>query len=121
MYMDGTFYSLHVKHDLRNLDKGLDSVDHHLLFKYILNPILSIENDNEENERLNFVKGSSDIEGIAKLKEKVDSEEFTVGFVLHPIGFNDIVKLTSENLQMPPKCTYIEPKLVTALLMYDMD
>ena len=35
---------------------GLDSVDHHLLFKYILSPILGIENDKEENERLSFIK-----------------------------------------------------------------
>ena len=121
MYMGGKFYSLHVKHELRNQDMGLDSVDHHLLFKYILSPILGIENDKEENERLSFIKGSSDVEGILKIKEKVDYGEFTVGFGLHPVGFNDITKLTSENLQMPPKCTYIEPKLVTALLMYDMD
>ena len=70
---------------------------------------------------MNFVKGNSNIEGIIKLKEQVDSGNYSVGFGLFPVSFNDITKLANQNLQMPPKCTYIEPKLVTALLMYDMD
>ena len=37
MYLGGKFYSLHVKHNLRDLDQGLDNVDHHLLDKYIFN------------------------------------------------------------------------------------
>ena len=121
MYLGGKFYSLHVKHNLRNLDMGLDSVDHHLLNKYILNPLLGIENHYEENDKLAFLKGNSSVEGILALKEKVDSGEFAVGFVIFPASFNDITKLGNQNLQMPPKCTYIEPKLITALMMYDMD
>ena len=122
MYVDGKFYSLHVKHNLRDLDQGLDNVDHHLLEKYILKPLLGIE-DYEENEenRMAFVKGNSSMEGILELKKNVDSGDFAVGFGIHPVSFSDITKLTQQNLKMPPKCTYIEPKLVTALHMYDMD
>ena len=122
MYLGGKFYSLHVKHNLRDLDQGLDNVDHHLLDKYIFKPILGINDyEEEENSKMNFVKGNSNIEGIIKLKEQVDSGDYSVGFGLFPVSFNDITKLANQNLQMPPKCTYIEPKLVTALLMYDMD
>lgn len=122
MYVDGKFYSLHVKHNLRDLDQGLDNVDHHLLEKYILKPLLGIDNY-EENEdgRMVFIKGNSSMEGILALKENVDTGNFAVGFGIHPVSFSDITKLTHQNLKMPPKCTYIEPKLVTALLMYDMD
>ena len=35
-------------------------------------------------------------------------------------SFSDLVEIADKNLKMPPKCTYIEPKLVTALVMYDM-
>ena len=56
----GKFYSLHVKHNLRDLDQGLDNVDHHLLDKYIFKPILGINDYEEENSKMNFVKGNSD-------------------------------------------------------------
>lgn len=121
MYLGGKFYSLHVKHNLRDLGNSLDSIDHHLLDKYILKPILGIEEYEEENDRMDFVKGDSSTEGILTLKEIVDSGDFLVGFGIHPVSFNDIANIGNQNLQMPPKCTYIEPKLITALIMYDMD
>ena len=71
MYLGGKFYSLHVKHNLRDLDKGLDNVDHHLLDKYIFKPILGINDyEEEENKQNEFCKGNSNIEGIIKPKNK---------------------------------------------------
>lgn len=121
MYLGGKFYSLHVKHNLRDLGNSLDSIDHHLLDKYILKPILGIEDYQEENERIDFIKGNSTIESINILKDKVDCGDFKVGFGIYPVSFNDITKIGNQNLQMPPKCTYIEPKLITALIMYNME
>lgn len=118
MYLDGKYYSLHVKHHLRSLELGLDSVDHYLLEKYIFKEILNY--DEKEISEITYLSGNSRIEGIKELKEKVDSGDFAVGFGLYPVSFNDLVKIANQNLRMPPKCTYIEPKLVTALLMYDM-
>ena len=66
------------------------------------------------------MRGSSCIEGIIKLKEKVDREGYKVAFGVYPVSFSDLVEIADENLKMPPKCTYIEPKLMTALVMYDM-
>jgi uncharacterized protein (DUF1015 family) len=54
------------------------------------------------------------------LKEKIDAGEGVVGFGIYPISFSDMIKISDHQLSMPPKCTYIEPKLVTALVMYDM-
>ncbi|MEY8758878.1 DUF1015 domain-containing protein [Chryseobacterium tongliaoense] len=119
MYMDGKFYSLHVKHDLRSQEMSLDNLDHHLLDKYIFKGILKIE-DPDSSEKISYVKGTSNIEGINILKEKVDNGEAYVGFGIYPVSFNDMIKISDLKLSMPPKCTFIEPKLVTALLMYDM-
>lgn len=119
MYMDGKFYSLHVKHDLRSTEMSLDNVDHHLLDKYIFKNILKIE-DSDSSDKISYVKGTSTIEGIGILKQKVDNGEGKVGFGLYPVSFNDMIKISDLKLSMPPKCTFIEPKLVTALLMYDM-
>ncbi|RMZ59903.1 DUF1015 domain-containing protein [Chryseobacterium nematophagum] len=119
MYLGGKFYSLHVKHDLRSPEMSLDNLDHHLIDKYIFKDIFKIE-ESDSSEKIMYVKGTSNIEGINILKEKIDSGEGQVGFGIYPVSFNDMIKISDLKLSMPPKCTFIEPKLVTALLMYDM-
>ena len=119
MYLDGKFYSLHVKHDLRSREMSLDNLDHHLLDKYIFKGILKIE-DPDSSDLISYVKGTSNINGINIIKEKIDSGEGKAGFGIYPVSFNDMIKISDLKLSMPPKCTFIEPKLITALLMYDM-
>lgn len=119
MYLGGKFYSLHIKHHLRPTAEGLDSMDHVLIEKYIFKPILDIQNT-KNSERIKFVKGTSDINGILKLKEKVDLGDFKVAFGVYPVSFNDLIKISDLNQKMPPKSTLISPKLITAMVMYDM-
>ena len=119
MYLEGKFYSLHLKHNLRSTDNQYDQLDHCILDKYIFQDILNIENT-ESSDLIDYVKGNSTSEGICLLKEKIDTGEGLIGFGVYPISFNDMIKISDEKLSMPPKCTYIEPKLVTALVMYDM-
>lgn len=119
MYLGGQFYSLHVKHDLRKLQSEFNDLDHFLLEQYVLRDILGIE-DPKTTEKITYIKGNSSVEGIIDIKEKVDSGDFKVGFGIYPVSFNDLLKVSDQNIKMPPKCTYIEPKLVTALVMYDM-
>lgn len=119
MYLDGKFYSLHVKHDLRSKEMSLDNLDHHLLDKYIFKGILKID-DPDSSDLISYVKGTSNLNGINILKEKVDDGEAKAGFGIYPVSFNDMIKISDLKLSMPPKCTFIEPKLITALVMYDM-
>lgn len=119
LYLDGKFYSLHVKHDLRKAHKDANDLDHFFLEKYIFNDILGIEIESE-SDNIDYLKGNSTIEGIISLKEKVDSGDYVVAFGVYPISFNDLVKISDKDIKMPPKCTLIEPKLMTALVMYDM-
>ncbi|QDP86262.1 DUF1015 domain-containing protein [Chryseobacterium sp. SNU WT5] len=119
MYFKGRFYSLHVKHDFRKQPNELNDLDHYLLEEYIIKDILGIENP-KTTDKISYLKGNSTIQGIQTIKERVDSGEAKVGFGIFPVSFNDLLKVSDQNIKMPPKCTYIEPKLVTALLMYDM-
>ena len=119
MYLGGKFYSLHVKHELRKQQSEMNDLDHLLLENYIFKDILGIE-DPKTTEKITYIKGTSSIEGIKTIKESVDSGKFKVGFGIYPVSFNDLIKVSDNKTIMPPKCTYIEPKLVTALVMYDM-
>ncbi len=119
MYLGGKFYSLHVKHELRKQQSEMNDLDHLLLENYIIKDILGID-DPKTTEKITYIKGTSSIEGIRTIKESVDSGKFKVGFGIYPVSFNDLIKVSDNKTIMPPKCTYIEPKLVTALVMYDM-
>lgn len=119
MYLGGKFYSLHVKHDVRKEQSNLNDLDHFLLEQFIIKDILGID-DPKITDKITYIKGNSTIDGINKIKEKVDSGKYKVGFGIYPVSFNDLLKVSDEKIVMPPKCTYIEPKLVTALVMYDM-
>lgn len=120
MYLSGKFYSLHVKHEVRKMEHETHhDFDHHLLEKYIFDEILDIK-DYKTTDKTTYLKGNSDIEGILKIKEQVDSGKYKAGFGIHPVTFNDLLRISDNNVKMPPKCTLVEPKLITALVMYDM-
>ncbi len=119
MYLDGKFYSLHVKHNLRSQEVNLNHLDHHLFDQLILKDIFEIQKT-DSSEKIRYVKGNSSVEGIMKLKDKVDSGLGAIGFGIFPVSFSEMIKISDNKISMPPKCTYIEPKLITALLMYDM-
>ena len=119
MYMDGEFYSLHVKHELRLDAAHIHDLDHSLLEKYIFQDILGVELESSSSN-IEYIKGDSSVEGIKNLKEAVDSGEYIAGFGVHPVSFSDLVRSSDKGYKMPPKCTLIEPKLMTALIMYDM-
>lgn len=118
MYLEGKFYNLKFKKECCS-ETCMDIIDHYLLEKYVLQPILGIT-DLKTSKRVDYQRGTSCKEGIERLKEKVDKEGYKVGFGAHPVSFEDLIEVADKNLKMPPKCTYIEPKLVTALVMYDM-
>lgn len=119
MYIDGNFYSLHLKNEIRNSQENDLLVDHQLFNRYVLNDIFNIQ-DPDSSELIRYTKGNSGKEGILKLKEEIDKGNGVVGFGIYPISFQDITQISDRKIIMPPKCTYIEPKLISALVMYDM-
>ncbi len=119
LYIDGEFYSLHVMHDLRKKHAGGNDLDHFFLEEYIFKEVLGIELESE-SDNIDYLKGNSSIDGIIALKEKVDSGEYEAAFGVFPVSFNDLIKVSDMEIKMPPKCTLVVPKLMTALVMYDM-
>ena len=115
MYLDGEFYSLYLRKDIYSINNALDALDTQILYKTILQPILGI-NDMRNDQRLDYSHGKSD---LVTIKTKVDSEEFKVGFGLVPITINELKSIADEHLIMPPKSTFIEPKLRSGVTIYE--
>ncbi|MGB0880420.1 MAG: DUF1015 domain-containing protein [Polaribacter sp.] len=115
MYLNGEFYSLYLRKDIYNFTDALSKLDAEILFRTILNPILGIE-DLTNNNRIGYSHNKKD---IISIKTKVDEGLYKVGFGLMPISVEDIKEIANENLKMPPKTTYIQPKLRSGLTMYE--
>lgn len=118
MYLDGKFYGLFVKREAL-ADKGLSELDTYLFEEFILKPILNIH-DSRTDERIDFIRGTGNVEGVKSLKSKIDEEGFKAGFFFYPVNSADLEKIADLGLKMPPKSTYIEPKPLSGLTIFDL-
>jgi uncharacterized protein (DUF1015 family) len=124
MYLDGAFYALFYKlgssdselAKQNNKNSLLENLDAQVLYDKVLQPILGIE-DLRNDERIEYIPGK---QSILTIKELVDEGEFEVGFMLFPSDFSEIKALADNNLIMPPKSTYIEPKFRSGLMVYEL-
>ncbi len=115
MYLDGDFYSLYLRKTIYQIDTSLDGLDSQILYKTILNPILGIE-DLRNDQRITYINGKKD---LVNIKSSVDSGESKVGFVMLPVCVEEMKQIAEDGLIMPPKSTYIEPKLRSGVTIYE--
>nr|WP_321236534.1 DUF1015 domain-containing protein [uncultured Psychroserpens sp.] len=115
MYLDGEFYSLYLRKALYNFDTALDALDPQILYNTILQPILGID-DLRNDIRMDYINGKKD---IINVKDRIDNGEFAVGFGMVPININEMKQIADDGLKMPPKSTFIEPKLRSGVTIYE--
>jgi len=115
MYLDGEFYSLYLRKTNYEFKDSLSSLDTYILYQKVLKPILNIQ-DLRNDDRIAYIHGRND---LIEIKSQVDSGNFTVGFGMLPLIIDEIKKVADEGLTMPPKSTYIEPKLRSGLTIYE--
>ena len=117
MYLNNIWYKLVIKDGLYDSQDPLDVLDVTILSKQILEPILDIK-DLRTNTRIDFVGG---IRGIEELEKRVDSGEMKLAFALYPVSMQQIIDISNNNMIMPPKVTWFEPKLRSGLTIYSLD
>jgi uncharacterized protein (DUF1015 family) len=81
----------------------------------ILEPILKIK-DLRTDQRVEFMSGELPIQN---LMSKVKSTPNSVGICLYPHDVEEIIKIADLSETMPPKSTWIEPKLRSAITIYE--
>lgn len=116
MYLDGEFYSLYLRKKVYRFTDVLSELDTQILFKTVLEPILGISNLRND-KRIAYGHGKHN---IIKMKDEIDRGNFVVGFSLVPLTIEEIKAIADAGLVMPPKSTYIEPKLRSGLAIYEL-
>jgi len=117
MYLNGEWYSLTAKQSTYNEQDPIGVLDVTILTNEVLDPILDIK-DLRRSTRIEFVGG---IRGLGELKKRVDNGEMQVAFALYPVSMKQLMDIADNNLIMPPKVTWFEPKLRSGLVFHSLE
>lgn len=117
MYLNGNWYKLTPKEGIVNDANPTGSLDATILSQFILGPILGIV-DLKTDRRVGF---SSGIKGLEDIQLRVDNGSAKAGFGLFPVGMDQLKAIADTGNIMPPKTTWIEPKMRNGLVIYDLN
>ena len=117
MYLNKNWYSIKLK---KNPEKNLFRIinlDINILQEYLLEPILGV-GDPRYDQRIDFIAG---FHGLDSIEKKVNSGEAKVGFSLLATRIEDVIDFADQELTMPPKSTWFDPKPLDGLVAYDFE
>jgi len=116
MYLDGKWYELTARPEICGGHDAVKKLDASILSDHILAPILGIA-DLRTNKRITFVPG---VKGMEELKKQVDSGKYQIAFGLFPVGMTELKHIADQDGIMPPKTTWVEPKIRSGLVVYSL-
>ena len=115
MYIDQQWYQLNLKEKFipnPHTTAPSECLDVYLFNKYILKEILGIEDIRTEPD-VKYIEGTK---GPAALERKVDEEKAVAAFNLYPVAIEDLIVISNIGGTLPPKSTYIEPRMRNGLV-----
>ncbi len=110
MYLNKQWFALNLKHTA-------DKLDSQVLTDLILSPVLGIH-DLRKDKRISFMEGPR---GMDALKHAVDKNKGGVAFGLFPVAIAELKEFADQKKSMPPKSTWVEPKLRSGLVVYELE
>lgn len=116
MYIGGKWYKLTAKAGTYDESDPVGVLDVTILTKEVLEPHLNIM-DLRRSERIEFIGG---IRGLGELKRRVDSGDMVAAFALYPVSMNQLMDIADNDLIMPPKVTWFEPKLRSGMIVHSL-
>jgi len=116
MYHDKQWYVINFKGSLKS-DNFIDDLDINILNNSCLTKILNIQDVNND-ERIRFIAGCH---GLSALEKKVDDNPNSIAFSIFPSEISDVMRVADNNLTMPPKSTWFDPKPLDGLVVYEFN
>lgn len=117
MYLEGNWFSLKAKPSTYNDDDPIGCLDVTILSEQVLGPVLNIT-DLRKSNRIDFIGG---IRGLEELKKLVDQGTMEAAFALFPVSMKQLMDIADNDLIMPPKTTWFEPKLRSGLVIHSLE
>jgi uncharacterized protein (DUF1015 family) len=109
MYLETQWYKLSLKKKYCPVSDTLtkETLDVYFLNKFVLEGILQIEDVRTEPD-IKYIEGPK---GAFSLERKVREGKAKIGFNLYPVALEDLIKISDEKDTLPPKSTWIEPRM----------
>ncbi len=117
MCLEGKWFELTCKPNIIDENHPVKCLDAEILTQSVLTPILGIH-DLKTDENIEFISGAETIESF---EDKIVKGKFKVGFVLYPASMDQVKKVADAQLIMPPKSTWVEPKMRSGLTIYNIN
>ncbi len=117
MYLAGKWYKMTANANTYDANDPINVLDVTILTNTVLDPLFDIK-DLRRSNRIDFVGG---IRGLGELKKRVDSGEMKVAFALYPVSMNQLMDIADNDMIMPPKTTWFEPKLRSGVIVHSLE
>lgn len=114
MYLDGQWYKLTAKEEIRS-DDPVEGLDVSVLQNHLLGPVLGID-DPRTDKRIDFVGG---IRGLSELERRAGND-MRLAFSMYPTSIEELFAVADANMLMPPKSTWFEPKLRSGIFIHKL-
>ena len=111
MYFDNKRYLL-------KFHSNTEALDTEILYQYILKDIFQIQ-DIRNNPNIEYLPEYT--YSIQSVEHLVNEGKYNLAFFTASVSIDVIKKYALSNLTMPPKSTYILPKLLNALVLYSLE
>lgn len=111
LYSKGTWYQLDLKKEIGQLE---NTPDVRILQEKILAPVFGIDDPRTDTRLFSFPAE----EGWKELLSRLSENTVPVAFTLFPMTAGQLVEQAESHAVLPPKSTWIEPKVPFGLLMY---
>jgi uncharacterized protein (DUF1015 family) len=95
-------------------EKGLDPEK---LAHQVLGPLLEVQ-DFRKDKRIKYCEGPK---GMAFIDESIAKQKIQSAFLLSSVTTEELCEVADQGGVMPPKSTYIEPKLRSGLVIYPIN
>lgn len=115
--LKGKWYNLACHSGIVDDSHPVRCLDAEILTQFVLSPILGIH-DLTTDQNIAFMSGA---ESLAKLETSVVSGKYAMAFVLFPATMDQVQRVADHQLIMPPKSTWVEPKLRSGLTIYNIN
>ena len=114
LFLDEKWYSLKIPEKFKNISNPKQALDVYILDKYIFGEVLGIK-DTRSSNKISYVNGDISMD---VLLAPVHKAFCSAVFALSPVTVEEIIQVSDYDETMPPKSTWIEPKLRSGLLVH---
>lgn len=118
MCLGGVWYRITLKEAfLSQLKDVFEEVPTAIFSKFVLEKVMRIFDESSSG----IVSAISGNHPPSYLEQQIAKGKYSVGFTLAPVSLSTLKKVTEKALKFPYKSTWIEPKLLTGIIIMDLN